>query len=331
MSNPGRTIRIGTRGSPLALRQTDMVREALREQFPDIETEIVVIKTSGDWDPAQGDVRLYESEGGKGQFAKEIEAALLAGDIDAAVHSMKDMDSNLPEGLVIDCMLEREDPRDGLLLSNELKEIADNSQKNIKPYDLLPRGAVVGTASVRRAAFMLAERPDLKIVPFRGNVQTRIDKLTAGSGETKVDCTLLALAGLNRLGLSGAVDVVMEPEVMLPSAGQGAVGVQVRKGDEAVLSTFGQINDLKTTLCVKAERAALCVLDGSCHTPVGGYAVLDGDDMWLRVRVCSLDGSQNYNGELRGEVRNAQDAEALGTKLGQMLKQQIPAGILNDG
>ena len=331
MNTDTKIVRIGTRGSPLALRQADMVRGALEEKFPYIGTEIVVIKTSGDWDPAQGDVRLSETEGGKGQFAKEIEAALLAGEIDAAVHSMKDMDSHSPEGLVIDCMLEREDPRDGLLLSPSLKKSADYSQKNVRPFDALPAGAVVGTASVRRAAFMLAERPDLKIVPFRGNVQTRIDKLEAGVAEPKVDCTLLALAGLNRLGLSEVVDVIMEPEEMLPSAGQGAVGVQVRAGDPEILSIFSQINHLKTTLCVKAERAAVGVLDGSCHTPVGGYAVLEGNEMWLRVRVCSLDGAQNYHDEMREEVRSAQDAEALGAKLGQKLKQHIPAGILNDG
>lgn len=328
MSNINRTIRIGTRGSPLALKQTETVCALLAGAFPALHIEKVVITTSGDWRPEQGDVRLSESEGGKGQFAKEIEQALLAGEIDAAVHSMKDMDSVLPEGLMIDHMLEREDPRDALLLAPSIKLKAENSQKNGTVFDALPQGAVVGTASVRRAAFLLAERPDLNIVPFRGNVQTRIDKLADENADPKVACTLLAMAGMNRLGVAAHADVVLAPEVMLPAAGQGAVGIEVREGDQDIIAVFSQISCFKTVLCVKAEREVLRVLDGSCHTPIGCYAVLEDGEMWLRVRVCSLDGTQCVGDEVRAPVEGIEGAQELGRKMGMRIKEKMPLEIL---
>ncbi len=320
MSTPDRTIRIGSRGSPLALKQVEMVQVALAEHFPDLKTELVVIQTSGDWKPEDGDVRLSESEGGKGLFAKEIEAALLAGDIDCGVHSMKDMDSHLPEGLMIDHMLPREDPRDAVLFSNEL---SNNSQLKKTFPVCFPEGAVIGTASVRRAAFLLSQRGDLKIEPFRGNVHTRIKKIRAGNA----DATLLAMAGLKRLGLEGEADLILEPEEMLPAAGQGAVGIEIRKGDEDMLSTLSHISDFKTVSCVKSERAVLRVLDGSCHTPIGAHAVLDGTELWLRVCVCSLDGQQRFEDDIRGDVVRVQDAEALGEELGTRLKSVVPDDI----
>lgn len=331
MSTQHRTIRIGTRGSPLALRQVEMVREALAEAFPDIETETVVIKTSGDWTPEQGEVRLSEADGGKGQFAKEIEEALLACEIDVAVHSMKDMDSNLPEGLVIDHMLPREDARDALLFGHKIKYLADNSQIKGKEFDILPKGAVVGTSSVRRAAFMLAERPDLQIVPFRGNLQTRIDKLADENYLPQVDCTFLAMAGLKRLGFEHHADLALGVEAMLPAAGQGAVGLQVRFDDGAMLSIFSQISDLNTVFCVKAEREVLRVLDGSCHTPIGAYAELESGKMWLRVRVCSEDGQQSFEDEIRGVVKTSEQAIELGYEIGTRLKAIVPEGILGRG
>jgi len=313
-------IKIGTRGSPLALKQVEMVKAALAQKCPDIQTQTVVIKTSGDWDPAQGEVRLSEKEGGKGQFAKEIEAALLAGEIDCAVHSMKDMDSHMPKGLILEHMLERDDSRDVLLVSKSAKI----GQK--KRLDILPEGAVIGTASVRRQAFLLARRPDLKIVPMRGNVQTRIDKLRK---EQKVDATLLALAGLKRLGLEDEADVILDPEEMLPAAGQGAVGIELREKDSDILAIFSQISHGETVLRVLAERAALAVLGGSCHTPIGAHAMLQGDHMHLRLQITALDGSQSYTEEGVYVVRNNEEARAFGRQLGHILKDKVPARFLD--
>ncbi len=311
-----KTLKIGTRGSPLALVQTHMVRDTLLAAHTDLDIEIVIMKTSGDWKPEDGEPRLNTTEGGKGQFAKELEEAMLAGKIDCAVHSMKDMESHLPGGLIIEHMMKREDPRDCLLLNN--RELKMNTISDI------PYGARVGTASVRRQAFLLSKRPDLKIEPFRGNVGTRIEKLRAG----QVDVTLLAMAGLKRLGLADEIDVVLQPEEMLPAAGQGAVGVEMREDDEMVKALFDPLRCLPTTLCVTAERAALAVLDGSCHTPIGSHAILDGDDMHLRVCVVSLDGTQSFEDEMRMAVHDLAEAKLLGATLGTRLKSRLPEGIL---
>lgn len=311
-------LKIGSRGSPLALAQVALVEAALAEKFPDLVTERVTITTSGDWKPEDGEVRLSARAGGKAQFAKEIEEALLAGEIDCAVHSMKDMDSNLPEGLVIDHMLPREDVRDCLLFSNAL------SNDGQLDFDDIAHGACVGTASVRRGAFLLSQRPDLKIEPFRGNVQTRIEKVRSG----QVDVTMLAMAGLKRLGIADEADVVLEVEDMLPAAAQGAVGIELCSNDDDLLSIFSRISDAKTVFCVKAERAALRALDGTCHSPIGAYAMFKGDEMWLRVRVVSEDGLQSFDDDIRGHVENVQDAQALGTEIGARMKAIIPPGIL---
>ena len=304
--------------------QARTVCAELKKHDPDLQTEIVVIKTSGDWKPEHGETPLSAADGGKGQFAKEIEQALLAGEIDAAVHSMKDMDSNLPKGLVIEHMLPREDVRDVLIFSNKNKGLSKLIQNESNVFQALPDDCIVGTASVRRTAFLKAERPDLEIVPLRGNVQTRIDKLETQN----IGCTFLAMAGLNRLGLSGHADVTLSPEEMLPAAGQGAVGIETRQSDDKILSIFSQISCLNTVLCVSAERKVLHVLDGSCHTPIGAYAVLEGDEMWLRAHVASLDGAQHFKDEIRGVVKSAQDAVDLGCKLGERLKSRIPSEVL---
>lgn len=305
-------IKIGTRGSPLALWQAKKVQSELARIAPDVETELVVIKTSGDWRPEDGEVRLEEAAGGKGQFAREIEEALLDRRIDAAVHSMKDMETALPEGLVLPFMLPRADVRDAFL-SNKVQNFYD-----------LPIGSVVGTASVRRAAFLFAKRPDLKIVPFRGNVHTRIEKLRAG----QVDATFLACAGLERLGLAHEIASVVEPEDMLPAAGQGAVGIEIRESDDEKMSLFSQISCANTVLCVSAERSVLAALDGSCRTPVGAYARLEGGEVILRARLASPDGLLDIYEEARRRVPDVAAAEAFGRDVGERLKARAPADIL---
>ena len=321
-------LQIGTRGSPLAMVQAETVRSELERAHPDLEIEIVKIKTSGDWRPEDGEIRLAESEGGKGLFAKEIERALLAGEIDVAVHSMKDMDSVLPDGLVIDHMLPREDVRDVMLFSNEIKGLAKDSQFDLLDFSHLQEGAMVGTASVRREAFLRNIRSDLCFSPMRGNVGTRIEKVRRETSGQKFDCTLLAMAGLKRLNLQGEADFIFEPEALLPAAGQGAVGIEVRADNEDVLTIISQISCETTVTCVKAEREVLRVLDGSCHTPIGAYAILEGHELWLRAKVVSLDGQHCFEDELRGNVSGIEDAEVLGRELGETLKAQIPGEIL---
>jgi hydroxymethylbilane synthase len=311
-----KSLKIGTRGSPLALTQTEMMRAALAEKFPNLQSEVVVIKTSGDWVPADGEVRLSEAQGGKGLFAKEIEAALLAGTIDCAVHSMKDMDSHLPDGLTIDYMLPRQDARDCLIFKNRdafsQKECGDLAGLLAG----LPAGTRVGTSSVRRAAFLKNARADIEIVPLRGNVQTRIEKLEAG----QVDVTLLAMAGLNRLGLGARADVIISEDAMLPSAGQGAVGIEIRKADTEIAEMFDAISCRETVLRVKAEREVLRILDGSCHTPIGAHGVLKRDVLFLKALV--VEDGRVFKDEMSGPVQSASDAAALGAALGQRLKAQ---------
>lgn len=314
-----RTIRIGTRGSPLALRQTEMVCGELARICPDVEVEVKTILTSGDWKPSDGEVYLDADAGGKGQFAKEIELALLAGEIDAAVHSMKDMETTLPDGLMIKHMLPREDVRDALLFKDK--------DAQINGIDDLPQGAIVGTCSVRRRAMLLARRPDLEVVPFRGNVQTRIDKLRAG----QVDATLLACAGLNRLGIAEEISCALSLGDMLPSVAQGAVGIELRENDSQNIAIFSQLNHTQTTLCVTAERGALAALDGSCHTPIGAYASLsEGDvrEMNLKLAIYALDGSQIFKEEENAQPENDEAAWEFGFALGAKLKAKIPSDLL---
>lgn len=306
-----KTIRIGTRSSKLALFQTNMVAKLLRKNSPNIQVDIVEINTSGDWRPEHGEKRLSEVQGGKGLFAKEIEQAILEGHVDCGVHSMKDMPSFLPEGLKIEHVLERADPRDVLL-----------SKDNI-PFEDLPEGALIGSSSTRRASFLLNKRPDLKIVPIRGNVPTRIQKLRSG----QVDATVLAAAGLERLDLMHEAQSILEPEFMLPAAGQGIIGVEIRDGDDELSSILDIIHDQIAGICVLAERAVLQVLDGSCQTPIGAYAEYDkqSKELYLRSSVAALDGSNIEHFEIREKATNNEDAIMIGTRTGDTLKSTVPS------
>ncbi|MGE0714196.1 MAG: hydroxymethylbilane synthase [Alphaproteobacteria bacterium] len=269
-------LRIATRGSPLALWQARAVRVALAAADPALAApdavEIVVVRTTGD----RVQDRTLAAIGGKGLFTKEIEEALLAGTADLAVHSMKDVPTVLPDGLVIDAMLPRADPRDALVAS------VPGGLDGLKP------GAVVGTASLRRQAQILHRRPDLRVVPFRGNVDTRIARLAAG----EADATVLALAGLQRLGRDGVATEVLAAEVMLPAVAQGAIGVERRAGDARTAALAGAIAHGPTMTAIAAERALLAVLDGSCRTPIAALAELDGvGGLALRALVAAPDGS----------------------------------------
>lgn len=305
-------LRIGTRGSQLALKQTKMVAACLGQAHPSLDIEIVEILTSGDWKPSQGETRLMESKGGKGQFAHEIEQRILSGEIDCGVHSLKDMPSFLPAGLVIKHFLKREDPRDAFLC-NQYKSFAE-----------LPEGAVIGTSSLRRQAFILNKYPHLKVVPLRGNVATRIEKLHQG----QVDATFLAMAGLVRLGLTAHVTKVLEADEFLPACGQGVIGIEIRSGDHATSDLFDAISCIETAKVSFAERAVLQVLDGSCHTPVGAYATLNNGRMILRCAVAQPDGSYYLEDSIEGPVADIRDATTMGQFLGHRMKPKLPEGIL---
>ncbi|TAJ25198.1 MAG: hydroxymethylbilane synthase [Reyranella sp.] len=295
-------LRLGTRGSRLALTQTGLVRDALARAVPALSAEgaveIVAIKTTGD---VIQDRPLSEA-GGKGLFVKEIEEALLAKRIDAAVHSMKDMPTAQPPGLAISAFLPREDTRD-VLIAGDITRIED-----------LPKGAIVGTSALRRRALLLHKRPDLEIVTLRGNVETRLAKREAGV----VAATLLALAGLKRLGMAH-VGTPIPNEDMLPAVGQGAVCIEAREDDVQTRGWLAAIDHAATATCVRAEHAMLAVLDGSCRTPIAGHAVLTGDDLHLRGLIARPDGSEVVATERRGK---AADAAAMGADAGQELKRR---------
>ncbi len=303
-------VRIGTRGSPLALAQAREIRARLIAADPGVveaDIELVVIKTTGD----RVQDRTLAEVGGKGLFTKEIEEALIDGRIDLAVHSMKDMPTWLPDGLAIGCLLPREDPRDALF-ARRGDSIAS-----------LPEGAVVGTASLRRQAQLLALRPDLRVVPLRGNVGTRLKKLASG----EIDATLLALAGLRRLGLADRATAVLAPEEMLPAVAQGAIGVEIRADDDAARDLLAPLDDRDTGLRVAAERACLAELDGSCHTPIAALAELEagGGNLRLRALIALPDGSVVHRDERRGP---ATQAAALGRAAGAALKAQAEPAFL---
>lgn len=269
-------IRIGTRGSPLALAQAEDVRRRLMalHGLDGARVEVRVIKTTGD----RIQDRPLSEVGGKGLFTKEIEEALLAREIDLAVHSGKDMATKFPAGLAIGAVLEREDVRDAFI-SLKYRTLAE-----------VPAGATIGTSSLRRQAQVKRMRPDLKVVEFRGNVETRLTKLEAGLA----DATFLAAAGLNRLGVANRVTALVPTEDMLPAAAQGAVIVQIREDDGAARMLVAGLDHQPTALCVTAERAFLAVLDGSCRTPIGGLAQLSGQTLTLRGEVLLPDGSESH-------------------------------------
>ncbi|MBL8670541.1 MAG: hydroxymethylbilane synthase [Alphaproteobacteria bacterium] len=303
-------VRLGSRGSPLALAQAEETKARLSAAHPDLAApgaiEIVVIKTTGD----RIQDRPLSEAGGKGLFTKEIEEALLAGSIDAAVHSMKDVPTWLPDELEIPCILPREDPRDALFLRGEGTGLS-----------ALAAGAVVGTASLRRQALLLLARPDLRVVSFRGNVGTRLQKLKDGA----VDATLLAMAGLRRLGAQAQPSAVLEPEEMLPAVAQGAIGIEIRSADARMRKLLAALHDAASGVRVAAERACLAALDGSCRTPIAAFATLAGDRIFLRALVAKPDGSHAVRGERRGA---AADATALGGDLGQELLRRAGPSYL---
>jgi hydroxymethylbilane synthase len=306
LPSPANPLKIGTRGSPLALWQAHEVRRLLGAAFglTDEAFEIVVIKVTGD---AIQDKALREI-GGKGLFTREIEEALLDGGIDIAVHSMKDMPTLQPEGLVLDCYLERADVRDGFV-SPSVARLED-----------LPLGAVVGSSSLRRRAQLALRRPDLRLVEFRGNVQTRMRKLEEGVA----DATFLAMAGLTRLGMAHVARSAIDPGEMLPACAQGAIGVERRVGDARVEALLAAVHHGPTGLRIAAERAFLTRLDGSCETPIAGLAVLEGDQLWLRGEILRPDGTASVKGEVRGA---AADGAALGVALADELLGRAGPGF----
>ncbi len=302
-------LRIGTRGSPLALAQANELRARLIAAHPALAQPnaiaIEVIRTSGD---AFIDRPLAEI-GGKGLFVKEIEDALIERRIDLAVHSMKDVPTALPDGLVIACILPREDPRDALI-AQRATSLAD-----------LPLGARVGTASLRRQAQLLLKRPDLEIVVLRGNVQTRVRKVEEGAA----DATLLALAGLKRLDALRHVKAVLEPEEMLPAVAQGAIGIETRIDDERVAALLAPLNHEESMIRVSAERALLAALEGNCRTPIAALAeIVEGDRVRLRALIATPDGRFCHRAERTASVH---DAVSLGHEIGDALKVEAGPGF----
>ncbi len=292
-------LRIGTRGSPLALVQAHSVRAqlALNLGTNKDSIEIVVIRTSGD---AIQDRPLSEV-GGKGLFTKEVEEALLGNRVDIAVHSAKDMPTMSQPGLTLAACLEREDPRDAFI-SRSARSLMD-----------LPRGATMGTASLRRQAITMAIRPDLRVVPLRGNVETRLRKLDSG----EFDATLLAMAGLKRLGLTEHATHVMSVEEFLPAVAQGAIGLEAREGDKHTRDILARIDHADTSIAVSCERAFLAELDGSCKTPIAGHATLQGNTLHFRGLIARPDGGAAHDIAGNGHLR---DAVQIGEEAGRELK-----------
>jgi hydroxymethylbilane synthase len=312
-------LRVGTRGSPLALVQTRTFLTQLSRFCPVLDSMSVfdehVITTSGD---RIQDRRLTDI-GGKGLFSKEIHEALTDRRVDFAVHSLKDLETDLPPGIVLACTLKREDARDVMILRPGVEKPDPDA-----PFSSLPPHAVVGSASVRRQAQILHERPDLVVRTIRGNVQTRLGRVRAG----EFDGSLLAFAGLRRLGLEREADAVISPAIMVPAAGQGIVGVTVREDDTELRELLAAIEDPDARAVSSAERGLLAALDGSCRTPIGGYArLLPDGNLILTGLVAREDGSFLLKREIQGSARGA---EALGRALGDELRADSPDDIFLD-
>lgn len=299
-------VTIGTRGSPLALAQAYMTQALLRKTFPELALEgavtIQTIKTSGDMilDKALSEI------GGKGLFTKELDVALLQKEVDICVHSMKDVPTWIVPGTVLPCNLPREDTRDAFI-----------SEKASKLEDL-PHGAVIGSASLRRQSQILAKRPDLKLVNFRGNVQTRLRKLD----EDIVDATLLAYAGLKRLNMAHVATQILGMDEMLPAVSQGAIGIQCREDDKTMLKYLDALNDPMTKVAVDCERAFLAALDGNCKTPIAGQAWVEGDVLKFRGLIARPDGTELLDTTREGPLA---DAVKMGDEAGQELKKRAGA------
>ena len=299
------TLRIATRSSPLALWQAEEVSRRLKAIYPDLDIQLVTMKTKGD--------KILDAPlakvGGKGLFVKELEAGMLTGEADIAVHSMKDVPVEFPAGLELSLIMQREDPRDAFV-SNRYNDLSE-----------LPENAVVGTSSLRRQTQINEKYPNLKLDWLRGNVNTRLKKLDDG----QYDAIILAAAGLKRLGFAERIRSYLEPEVSLPAIGQGAIGIEARSDDEAVRQLLAPLADAETTQRVLAERAMNETLDGGCQVPIAGYAVIEGDELYLRGLVGEPDGSRVIRAEIRG---SAEQAHELGVKLGQELLDQGAGEIL---
>ena len=310
VSAPTRTVRIASRKSQLALVQTYWVQGELQKHFPDITFEVQTMSTQGD---KILDVALAKI-GDKGLFTKELEVGMLNGDSDIAVHSLKDLPTRLPEGLMLGCVTEREDPADALVVHENHKD---------KQLETLPAGAIIGTSSLRRLAQLRHHYPHLEFKDIRGNLNTRLQKLDDG----EYDAIILAVAGLTRLGMSDRIHQVIAPEISLHAVGQGALGIECREGDEDILEIIKVLEHAPTAQRCYAERAFLRELEGGCQVPIGVNTVINGDQLTLTGMVASLDGKRLIKDRVTG---NATDAEALGIQLAHQLKDQGAQEILNE-
>ncbi|MBT3028628.1 MAG: hydroxymethylbilane synthase [gamma proteobacterium symbiont of Ctena orbiculata] len=290
------TLTIATRKSPLAMWQAEHVAAALKKAHPDLQVELLGMTTQGD--------KILDTPlakiGGKGLFIKELEQGLMSKEADIAVHSMKDVPVDLPQGLHLPVIMQREDPRDAFV-SNRYRHI-----------DELPQGACVGTSSLRRQCQLAEIRPDLVIKSLRGNVNTRLRKL----GEGEYDAIILAAAGLKRLGFEARITALIGPEQSLPAIGQGAVGIECRVDDQRINELIAPLHHAHTAYCVRAERAMNQRLNGGCQVPIAGYAMLESGNLWLRGLVGEPDGSRIIRGEVEGTV---QEADAMGEGLAERL------------
>ncbi|MBW6417988.1 hydroxymethylbilane synthase [Celeribacter sp. PS-C1] len=308
LPTPAQPLKIGTRGSPLALAQAYETRALLMQAFdlPEAAFEIVAISTRGD----RVQDRALRELGGKGLFSKEIEDRLLNGEVDIAVHSTKDMSVQQPEGLVLGTFLERENPFDAFITLDG-KALAD-----------LPQGATVGSSSLRRKAQLLNKRPDLKVVEFRGSVQTRLSKLEEGVA----DATFLAMAGLNRLGYDDVPRQAVSAEEMLPAVAQGAISIEHREADSDIAEMLAALHHVPTGQAMACERAFLAKLDGSCQTPIAGLAQIEGGTLRLRGEILRTDGSESLMDEISGPV---EDGAAMGIELATKLLERAGAGFFD--
>ena len=292
-------IKIGTRGSKLALAQTNSVVEQLKLIAPDFQPEVCIIKTSGD---IMQDVSLAQI-GGQGAFVKEIEEALLAGSIDLAVHSMKDVPGEIPPGLTFAAILKREDVRDVLVTRGKIK------------FEYLPKGAKIGTGSLRRGAQLKAFMPDLEIVPLRGNIDTRLRKIETEN----LTGVVLAAAGMKRLGYADMVTQFLPTEIMLPAVGQGALGLQARENDAELISLCRRLNHPQTFVEVTAERSYLKALGGGCRLPIAAYGLIEKGRLTLEGLVAAPNGTSWARDKVWGEL---DEAEAMGQKLAEMILEK---------
>lgn len=299
------TLKIATRKSPLALWQAEHIRARLQELHPGLTVELVTFVTQGD--------KILDTPlakiGGKGLFVKELEAALLDGRADLAVHSMKDVPMHLPTGLSLPVICEREDPCDAFV------------SNRFEGFEQLPKGATVGTSSLRRKTQILKARPDLNILDLRGNVGTRLSKLDAG----EYDAIILASAGLKRLGLSERIKHTLSPELSLPAVGQGALGLECRTDDQAILDLISPLQHEQTSICVRAERAFNSHLEGGCQVPIAAYATLENGQLQLEGRVGSVDGLILLSSQVSGQPEHA---EQLGIELAENLLSQGAGKLL---